>query len=86
VAALDHSDVQVVLVGEDRLEAITVVSVKVTCAPRRGRSRRTISRDPSGHEDRSMRSVISATSPFSRSDPFWFRAGTQAFVGISRIA
>jgi hypothetical protein len=44
-------------------------SVNDSCAPGCGRSRRTITLDPSGQDERSSRWVISTTSPFSRSDP-----------------
>ena len=56
-------------------------SVKESWAPGWGRSRRTIRREPSGQRPRSSRSVISATSPFSRSVPSWLSAGGQAPSG-----
>ena len=61
-------------------------SVNDSCAPGCGRSRRTITRDPSGQVESSRRSVISTTSPFSRSVPSWSSAGTQASSGVWRIA
>ena len=69
VTALQNGDVGVELVGEDRLEAVSVVvgerQLRAVCA----RSRRTITRAPVGQNDSSTRSVISTTCPFSRSDP-----------------
>jgi len=57
------------LVGEDRLEAITVVvgegELRAGCA----RSRRTMTRVPCGQRARSRCSVISQTSPFERACP-----------------
>ena len=44
-------------IGERRLEAVSVVSVNFSCAPGCGRSRRMITRDPSGHGVRSNRST-----------------------------
>jgi hypothetical protein len=86
VAALDDRDVLIVLVGEDRLEAVAVVVGERQLRAGCGRSRPTISLDPSGQEDRSTRSVISATSPLARSLPSWSSARTQASSGICRIA
>jgi hypothetical protein len=64
VAALRDGDVLIGLVGEDRLEAVAVVVGERQLAPGCGRSRRTISLERSGQEDRSTLSVISATCPF----------------------
>ena len=82
VAALKDGDVRVGLVGEDRLEAIPVVVEKDSCAPGCGRSRRTISLEPSGQADRQTLPVISQTSPFLRSEPSFSSALTQVFSGI----
>jgi len=85
VATLDRREVLIVLIGEDRLEAVAVVVGEGELSGC-GRSRRTINLEPSGQPDSSTCSVISTTSPFSRSLPSWSRAGTQASSGISRIA
>jgi hypothetical protein len=69
VAALEHRDVLVAPVSEDRLEAVAVVVGEGELRAGCGRSRRTISRDPSGQLERSTRSVISETCPFSRAEP-----------------
>jgi hypothetical protein len=45
--------------------------VNDSCAPGCGRSRRTINLDPSGQAERSTISVITPTSPFSRSVACW---------------
>jgi hypothetical protein len=86
VAALEHGDLSIVLVGEDRLEAVAVVVVR---RPLRAGVWSLGSHDqpealgPGGQIDAV---VISQTSPFSRSEPFWSSAATQASAGICRIA
>lgn len=69
VTALQHGDVWLGLVGEDRLASVAVMIGERQPGAGCGRSRRTISRVPLGQEDRSIMSVISATSPFLRSAP-----------------
>ena len=86
VTALEHGDVRVGLVGQDRLEAVSVVvgerqlRAGVRTLPANDQP------EPSGQVQRSRRSVISATWPFSRSDPSWSSAAIQALSGVSRIA
>jgi hypothetical protein len=59
VATLEDRDVGVGLVGEDRLEAMPSWSVNPSWPPGCGRSRRTITREPSGQPARSSAAVIS---------------------------
>ena len=61
--------------------AKTIVSNSESWAPGCGRSRRTISRVPSGHVDRSTKSVSSTTSAPSRRAPPASMAGCQQPVG-----
>ena len=68
VAALDDGDVLVGLVGEDRLEAVAVVvGERQLRAGVRALAAHDQPASPRGQADRSTLSVISATSPFSRS-------------------
>ena len=63
------------------------MSVKVSWAPGWGSSRRTMARVPSGQEDRSSRSVISATSAPSRSSmPSAVTAGRHRRLGTASTA
>jgi len=65
VATLDQRNVLVGLVGEDRLEAVPVGVGERQLRARVRALARTITRDPSGQEDRSTCSVISAASASS---------------------
>ena len=69
VTALQDGDLGVGLVGQDRLEAVSVVVGERQLRAGMRRFRRTITREPVGQDHSSTRSVISTTCPFSRSDP-----------------
>src|SRR3954465_6911794 len=69
VAALDDRGVLVGLSVRIAWKRKPSWSVKESCAPGCGRSRRTITREPCGQGLSSTLSVISETSPFSRSLP-----------------
>jgi hypothetical protein len=84
--ALQDSDVLIPLVGDERLEAVSVVVGERQLG---AGVRPLATADQPGalrQEDRSTWSVSSHTSRFSRSDPSWSSAATQALAGVWRIA
>jgi hypothetical protein len=61
-------------------------SNRLSCAPGWGRSLRTITREPSGHLDRSNKRVTSATKAPSRTDPSSSTAFLQERLDTAEIA